>query len=33
MFPDQVRNAGALFKSLGPQNGIDLYERPEEVSN
>jgi hypothetical protein len=30
IFPDQVKEAGAFFKSLGPQTGIELYEREQQ---
>ena len=30
IFPDQAKEAGAFFKSLGPQTGIDLYEHEEQ---
>jgi hypothetical protein len=30
IFPNEVKKAGDFFKSLGPQTGIELYEREEQ---
>jgi hypothetical protein len=32
IFPDQVKEYAAVLKSLGPQTGIELYERQEQWS-
>jgi len=30
IFPDKVKEVGVFFKSLGPQTGIELYEREQQ---